>query len=61
VFRILLDPSNSALARAVMNANGSPTKVAGTVQDKDGNKVKIKTNTGETVSIELNIAFGVPS
>jgi amino acid transporter len=42
VFRISLDPSNSALARAVLHANGNPTKIAGTVQEKGVTKLRSK-------------------
>lgn len=54
VFKISPDPNTSALARAVVGADGSPTKIAGTVEEKNGNKLKVKTAKGEVLIIEIN-------
>lgn len=54
VFKISPDPSTNALARAVVGADGNPTKIAGTVEEKNGNKIKVKTSNGEVIIVEID-------
>ena len=53
VFKVGPDPNNSALARAVVGVDGNPTKIAGTVEERSADGVKIKTSSGEIVIIKI--------
>ena len=54
IFRIGPDPNTSALARAVVGVDGNPTKIAGTVEEKNGDTIKVKSSDGKIITIKIN-------
>lgn len=54
IFRIGPDPNTSALARAVVGVDGYPTKIAGTVEEKSGDTIKVKSSDGKIITIKIN-------